>query len=318
MHAEKPASLRAREVQASNCLLQKSFGYSWLQLTLPEKNSLWEVAFIFVVRIVFSVHGGYRDTAIFILLRFLFLLMISIHDDYFGLACSLRKASNVLSESYCQNGPAILAQAWVLVPWKIWSVFSLSQSDFSLWPLSLPCRSCALMLRRMPRWKVRWKHRPKPSWCSPTQRQSLKSLRVPFFVMLWTLSSPPLLRGPVHSHLAQLHLVPPRMLMPCRMAALRRWRKMLSWSQRLTTTSLRKLPPSTRMRRTLRLWNWLARPPRTSPFWQRAPTWMCRSLWRTWKRPLPSCPLRILRRLRCRRNPVPSPSPRRPRGGERF
>ena len=33
---------------------------------------------------------------------------------YFVLAWSLRKASNVLSESYCQNGPAILAQAWYL------------------------------------------------------------------------------------------------------------------------------------------------------------------------------------------------------------
>ena len=49
-----------------------------------------------------------------------------IHQSFmlqFGLACSLRKASNVLSESYCQNGPAILAQAWVLVPWKKFEVY---------------------------------------------------------------------------------------------------------------------------------------------------------------------------------------------------
>ena len=68
-----------------------------------------------------------------------------------------------------------------------------------------------------------------------------------------------------------------------------------------------KVATHTRMMRTPRLWNWLARPLRISPFWRRPPTWMCRSLLRIWRRPFPSCPLRILRRLRCRRNPVPSP-----------
>ena len=40
------------------------------------------------------------------------------------LVWSLRKASNVLSESYCQNGPALMAQALVLVPGKFEVLFA--------------------------------------------------------------------------------------------------------------------------------------------------------------------------------------------------
>ena len=57
--------------------------------------------------------------------------------------------------------------------------YSLSQSDFSPWPLSLLCRSCALMLRRMPRWKVLWKHKRTPSWCSPTQQAQYSKMEGP-------------------------------------------------------------------------------------------------------------------------------------------
>ena len=47
------------------------------------------------------------------------ILPFSMLREHFVLAWSLRKASNVLSESYCQNGHAILAQALVQVTTNI-------------------------------------------------------------------------------------------------------------------------------------------------------------------------------------------------------
>ena len=58
---------------------------------------------------------------------------------YFVLAWSLRKASNVLSESYCQNGLAILAQALcqqTLESLKFALLPSPLRFAFQLWPLS--------------------------------------------------------------------------------------------------------------------------------------------------------------------------------------